>query len=172
MQEKEELRIKAKMIRNSLDITTISECIVKNLLNLKVYQNAQNVMIFYPLKHEINLLQLLENKKNFYLPKVKGERLLVCPYKNWDELVVSEFKTKEPTTEAVNPDILDIVFVPALMVDKNFNRLGYGGGFYDRFLSKNALNATKIVAIASELIIGNLPSESFDIKTDIVVTEK
>ena len=171
MQEKKELRIKAKEIRNSLDIETISENIVKNILGLKVYQDAKNVMIFYPLKYEIHLLALLNGNKNFYLPRVNGSELLVCPYKTGDELIISKFNTKEPTSKPVNPNILDIVFVPALMIDENFNRLGYGGGFYDRFLSQNATNATKIVAIPSQLIIENIPSESFDIKMDIIVTE-
>ncbi len=171
MQEKKELRIKAKKIRNSLDIKTISENIVKNILDLKVYQEAKNVMIFYPLKYEIHLLALLNGNKNFYLPRVNGSELLVCPYKTGDELIISKFNTKEPTSKPVNPNILDIIFVPALMICDNFNRLGYGGGFYDRFLSQNATNATKIVAIPSQLRIENLPSESFDIKMDIIVTE-
>jgi len=171
MQEKKELRIKAKEIRNSLDIETISENIVKNILSLKVYQDAKNVMIFYPLKPEIHLLALLNGNKNFYLPRVNGSELLVCPYKAGDELIISKFNTKEPTSKPVNTNILDIVFVPALMIGDNFNRLGYGGGFYDRFLSQNATNAIKIAAIPSKLIIENIPSESFDIKMDIIVTE-
>lgn len=167
-----ELRKKAKQIRSSLDIEKISEKIVDNILGLDLYQKAKNIMIFYPIGHEINLLRLLKDKsKNFYLPKVYGEELLVCPYKLRDELTLSAFKTQEPITEPVDSNILDIVFVPALMVDKNKHRLGYGGGFYDRFLSKNAINASKIVAIPSELIINELPSESFDAKIDVTICE-
>ena len=205
MQEKKELRKNAKEIRNSLDTKILSERIVKNILDLKVYQDAKNVMIFYPLKHEVDLLGLLADNnpelhpktdvdwcsrsgiparqhkvsyalnatqhKNFYLPKVSGSELIVCPYKKGDELIISEFQTKEPITNPVNANILDIVFVPALMIDKNYNRLGYGGGFYDRFLSKNALSSIKIVAIPSELMTEEIPSEHFDVKIDIVVTE-
>lgn len=172
MIEKDELRKTAKEIRNSLEIKKISEGIVKNILASKVYQNAKNIMIFYPIKHEVNLLSLLNYNKNFYLPKVDGENLLVCPYNVGDELTVSAFKTKEPKTEPVSADILDIIFVPALMVDKNFNRLGYGGGFYDKFLSKYALNAIKVVPISSTLVCENLPSEEFDEKIDVIVSEK
>ena len=49
---------------------------------------------------------------------------------------ISNFGIKEPCSEPVAPDILDLIIVPALMVDKNGYRLGYGGGFYDRFLKK------------------------------------
>lgn len=175
MIEKNELRKKAKTIRNSLDMQKISEMIVQNILQLEEYQKALNIMIFYPLKHEVNLLGLLNKKtsvKNFYLPKVDGENLLVCPYNKGDKLIKAAFNTEEPLTAPVNAEILDIIFVPALMVDRNLNRLGYGGGFYDRFLSINGLKATKIAAIPNALIVEKLPSEAFDIKADIIVCEE
>lgn len=173
MTEKKKLRKTAKEIRISLDMEKMSEKIVENILKLDVYQKAQHIMFFYPLKHEVNLLKLMEENKdkNFYLPRVKGKELLVCPYKAGDDLVTSMFWTEEPTTEAINTNILNIIFVPALMVDNNFHRLGYGGGFYDRFLSKNATNAVKIVAIPSQLVCEKLPSESFDAKIDIIITD-
>lgn len=172
MQEKKELRKKAKEIRKSLDMEPISEKIVGNIFGLKEYVKSKNIMIFYPLGHEVNLLGLLSDRdKNFFLPRVQGEKLLVCPYKMGDELSLSAFKTQEPITEPVDADILDLIFVPALMVDKHLHRLGYGGGFYDKFLSNHASNATKIVAIPSALMVSKLPSESFDAKIDIVVNE-
>lgn len=171
MQDKKELRKKAKGIRIKLDIKKISETIVQNIQDLDIYQKAVNVMIFYPIGHEVNLLGLLKDKKNFYLPKVQGRELLVCPYKVGDELAISEFKTEEPLSNPVDPNILDMIFVPALMVDKNLHRLGYGGGFYDIFLSKNCPSATKIVAIPNVLVADKIPSESFDAKIDMVITE-
>lgn len=172
MLTKIELRQKAKKIRVSLDIKKISEKIVVNIQNLEIYQKACHIMIFYPIGHEVNLLGLLKySNKKFYLPKVQGKELIVCPYKTGDELNISKFKTQEPTSKPVNSNILDIVFVPALMVDKNLHRLGYGGGFYDRFFAKNALNATKIVAIPSALMIDELPSESFDAQINVIICE-
>lgn len=171
MQEKHELRKKARIIRNSLDMQTLSEQIVKNIQSLEVYQKAEHIMTFYPLEHEVNLLALLKDNKHFYLPKVDGEHLLICPYKEGDDLTISAYRTKEPLTKPVPPEILEIVFIPALMADRNLNRLGYGGGFYDRFLTKLNKNVTKIVTIPSALISNNLPFEDFDEKFDILVCE-
>lgn len=171
MLTKIELRKKAKEIRKSLDMEKISERIVVKIKTLDIYKNAKHVMLFYPLKNEINILPLLEDNKNFYLPKIEGEDMLICPYKIGDEMSISSFKTKEPISKPVNPEILDIIFIPALMVDKSFHRLGYGKGFYDRFLSKNGLNATKIVPIANELITNKLPADGFDKTFDIVLDE-
>lgn len=172
MQEKNELRIKAKEIRKSLDMKSISEKIVENIFNLKEYKKAKNILFFYPLEHEVDLLGLMINSdKNFYLPRVVGKEMEICPYVIGDELSESKFKTKEPICEPINPEVLDLIFVPALMVDKHLHRLGYGGGFYDRFLSKHAKSATKIAAISSALVVDELPSEDFDARIDLVVNE-
>lgn len=173
MTTKKDLRKKAKEIRNSLDMEKLSEKIVKNILNFELYQKAKNVMIFYPIDNEVNLLALLKDPcKNFYLPKVQGNELLVCPYKIGDELTLSRFKTEEPITAPVDTNVLDLIFVPALMADKTLNRLGYGGGFYDRFLSKNAKNATKIVAIPNTLIIDEIPPDDYDERVDFLISDE
>jgi 5-formyltetrahydrofolate cyclo-ligase len=171
MHTKEELREQAKRVRSLLDLANISEKIVDNLRAAEIYQVAQHVMIFHPLESEINLLPLLEDNKNFYLPKVQGEELVVCPYRQGDELALSEFKTQEPLTEPVSPDVLEMILVPALMVDNSFHRLGYGKGFYDRFLSKNALQAIRIVPIPSLLILNEIPFNEFDAQFDIILDE-
>lgn len=171
MLTKNELREKAKEIRESLDMEKISERIVAKIKTLDVYKNAQHVMLFYPLANEIDLLPLLEDNKNFYLPKIEGEDMLVCPYKIGDKMSISSFKTQEPKSEPINPEILDIIFIPALMVDKNFHRLGYGKGFYDKFLSKNNLKALKIVPVPQELIVEEIPSNEQDQKFNITIDD-
>jgi len=172
---KDELRKNAIHTRNSLDMDEISNKIVKKILSNNIYQESKNIMIFYPLKGEINLLPLLEDKKSadkiFYLPRVKGKEMEVCKYSQGDELKISAFKTKEPTSESLDTNMLDLIFVPALMVDRNFNRIGYGKGFYDRFLSKNAKRAIKIVPIPSMLITKEIPTDCFDTKFDAIIDE-
>ncbi len=170
---KNDLRKKAKEIRNSLNVKEISEKIVANILKLETYKKANHIMLFYPLGSEVDLRSLLnDDKKHFYLPKVNGKELLACPYKIGDDLVISSFNTQEPTSIPINDtSILDIILVPALMVDKKLNRLGYGGGFYDRFLSKQSSSSLKIVAIPQALIIDEIPMDDFDEFVDLIITE-
>lgn len=170
MDNKIDLRIKAKSIRKTLNMSEISKKLTKLVQSHDFYKNADNVMIFYPIKHEVNLLTLLNDDKKFYLPQVYGYRLKVCPYKVSDTLVKSEFNILEPCSTPVNPDILDLVIVPALMCDKLGYRLGYGGGFYDRFLSgltKPAIKTLSVVPV--ELLVEELPHEKFDIPIDEII---
>lgn len=168
MDSKSVLRAKAKDIRKTLDIANISKIIVSKIRNMDYYKSAKNVMIFYPMKYEINLLDLLNDDKSFYLPKVNNKELLVCPYSK--DLQKSVLNILEPNTKPVNPEILDLIFVPALFVDKNGHRLGYGGGFYDRFLATYP-NITTIAPIAKELVVENIPHDDWDIKIKQIITQ-
>lgn len=169
MNNKQQLRIWAKEERKKLDVEKISLELVQKLKLSDVYNQAKNVMIFYPLCDEINLLDLLNDKtKNFYLPKIEGESLLCCPFNKGDELCESCFKTKEPKSDPIETDLIDLVIVPALAVDKQGYRLGYGGGFYDRFLI--GVGVTKIVCIPKEFVVETVYSEPHDIKIDKVIS--
>ena len=168
--QKEQLRKWAKEERKKLDIETLSLILTEKLKATKEYQQAENVMIFYPLKDEVNLLNLLNDKdKSFYLPKIKNNNLLCCSYKNGEELCESCFKTKEPNTEPSDKNILDLIIVPALAVDKDGYRLGYGGGFYDRFLKD--IKAIKLVCISKKLILNSVFPEKHDIKMDKIISD-
>ena len=160
MDNKTDLRIKAKIIRKELDIKNISQKLCSKLRKEEYYINSKNVMLYYPLKNEVDLLDLLNDNKNFYFPKVFEDRLLVCPYSG--EFKQSKLKIMEPCTEPVEPNILDLIIVPALMLDFKNYRLGYGGGFYDRFLAQNS-NITTVSLIPVELFTESLPHYEFDI---------
>lgn len=166
MDNKTALRIRAKSVRKKLDIAKLSEEAVGHVRELKIYQDAQNILIFYPLQYEINLLKLLEDDKNFFLPKVCGNELLVCPYS--DKLEKSTLNICEPCSNPVGAETIELAFVPALMADKDSYRLGYGGGFYDRFLAANP-HIKAIVPIAKELFVEKLPRDEFDVRVDCVI---
>ena len=171
MESKTDLRTRFKTARKQLDILKISRNIEENIRALDFYQKSKSVMLFYPTEYEINLLGLLNDKnKNFYFPKVNKSELLVCPYSEGTEFKKSGLNINEPCSFPVNPDVLDFIIVPALAADRKNYRLGYGGGFYDRFL-KLVPNAVKIVPVHEMFVIEELPIEDFDVPVDLIVTD-
>ncbi len=169
MENKTDLRIWAKSLRKTLPLDAISAKIVRKIRQNPEFQQAKNVLLYSPSKYEINLLALLDEDKNFFLPKVNGKELLICPFKKGDVLEISSFNIKEPCSNPVDPCCLDLAIVPALAADKNCFRLGYGGGFYDRFLAQNKVKT--ITPVARQLLIEKLSVEKFDVPVDFVITD-
>ena len=168
---KQELRKWARGKRKELDMEKISSILVNKLVQTEEYKTLKNIMIFYPMQDEVNLLPLLQDKsKRFFLPRVKGRELECCLYCTGDELCESKFHTQEPTCQACSKQNIDLVIVPALACDKNGYRLGYGGGFYDRFLRD--FKNKKICCIPYELCVETVFPESHDVKIDIIICSK
>lgn len=176
---KNEIRKLCKQKRDELyfsgECDRISKLITDRILKLDDFLCAKNVMLFHPLKKEINLLGLLSaNDKNFYFPKCSAKNMFACPINNNDDTCFTKgaFGIMEPKTSAVDDvSIIDIVIAPALCVDMSLNRLGYGGGFYDRFFANENLRAKKIAVIAQQLITEKLPFEIYDIPVDYALCE-
>ena len=169
--DKQSLRQWARDKRKELDMERISSILVNKLVQTDEYKNATNIMLFYPLSDEVNLLPLLKDKtKNFYLPRINGKELECCPYCSGDELCESKFHTQEPTCQACSKQNVDLVIVPALACDKNGYRLGYGGGFYDRFLKD--FKRTKICCIPQELVVETVFPEKHDVTMNLIISSK
>lgn len=166
--DKNSLRKNAKEIRKNLFSKNANSIANSRVQQSLLYKNSKNILIFYPLKYEFNFLELLNDDKNFFLPKVCGEKLQICPYKKEDILIKSDLNICEPCTNLINPNQINLAIVPALMADKNGFRLGYGGGFYDRFLSENP-NIKTITVVFKELFVESLPHEEFDVKIDEII---
>ena len=142
--------------------------------NLK---NNINVGGYYPINSEIGCLELLEKleKNNFKISLPVTKKNHNMEFYDWsfkDVLQVNNQGIPEPIVKKkVFPDVL---IVPLVGFDKNKFRLGYGGGFYDRYISK-ILNIKKVITVGfafsfQEII--KIPTNDFDQKLDIILTNK
>jgi 5-formyltetrahydrofolate cyclo-ligase len=140
-------------------------------------QNAKKIGGYYPSNYEIDDLQILDvlDKKNFKisLPIVKkNNQMNFYSWSKKDPLKVNKFGIPEPVSSKIlYPDIL---LVPLVGYDKNLNRLGYGGGFYDRYIEKidKIKKVTKIGLAFSYQKIKSVPIDQHDKKLDFIITEK
>jgi len=143
----------------------------KNKLNLK------NLGGYYPYNFEIDDLEILEllEKKGFKisLPIIKNNNQMdFFRWYNSDPLKINKFGIPEPiSTKKFNPDIL---LIPLVGYDNNLNRLGYGGGFYDRYIEKieKKKKIIKIGLAFSYQKLKNIPLSQHDKKLDYIITEK
>ena len=145
------------------------------LKNKKI--NFKNVGGYYSCNYEIDdlsILNFLRNKKaNIFLPIIrKNNQMDFFEWKNKNPLKINKYGIVEPISlKKIYPDI---IFVPLVAYDKNLNRLGYGGGFYDRYIekSKKIKNIVKIGLAFSYQELKAIPINKLDKKLDFIVTEK
>ena len=139
--------------------------------------NISNVGGYYPTNYEIDDLNILDflEKKNFIvsLPVIKKENQMnFYKWSKRDPLKINIFGIPEPvSTKIIYPDIL---LIPLVAYDSNLNRLGYGGGFYDRYIEKieKIKKVIKIGLAFSFQKISSIPINQHDKRLDFIVTEK
>ena len=150
-----------------------SEKIHENLKKNSSFINAQNIACYFPIGSEVNthniMLDTLEQGKNLLLPKIIGDNIEFYIVSNLEKLEKGRFEIMEPKDSCERTKKIDCVLIPTVGVSKSGVRLGYGHGYYDRFLSST--DAMKISLTYSKQIVKSIPSDSHDIKIDWIVTE-
>ena len=170
---KNQIRKNSLAKRKFFPVEELSKKIIENLYALEEYKKSQNILCYYPLKYEVQTQECFnDSSKNWFLPRVNKSDLEVCPYCS-DNIQKGSFGILEPLTEKIDSiEFIDLVIIPAVAVDINGYRIGYGKGFYDRFLSSFKSPVIKIVLEYSDLVYTNIYPDNYDVKVDIIVTEK
>ncbi len=171
---KEQIRNFAKQHRKFLDVNSLSFKIQQNLYSLPEFIKSTYIFSYYSFADEVSTQNFFSNtEKNWFIPKIEGDNLLVCPYEK-ENLIVNKFKIYEPKNNIINinPNKLDMIIIPALAADRNGYRVGYGKGYYDRFLSLLTNKQIKVTLVFSDLLFDNIYPNEFDIKSDIIITDK
>ncbi|WP_347939422.1 5-formyltetrahydrofolate cyclo-ligase [Rickettsia oklahomensis] len=170
---KQELRLYFKdlLIKNQEKITSglVRHYLIIKISHLLRELGIQTVGLYYPLKYEINLLEItnLHPEIKFFLPKIIKNEIKYCPYHYNDSLALGDFNTFEP----INNDffIPDLVIIPGLAFSSDGYRLGYGKGYFDQYLNNNQNILTAGVCLKEQLI-DNFSVESHDRKLKFVIS--
>ena len=166
-----------KRQKNYLEISTEHISKIADLLKKK-YKNIKVIGGYIPIKCEfdcLKLLKFLESKKYpICLPTIKkNSQMDFYKYLFKDPMKINKLGIPEPIKSGKSI-IPDLILIPLVGYDKNLNRLGYGGGYYDRYIEKNS-TVKKIVKIGLAFSFQKtkkLPINKFDKKLDRVITEK
>lgn len=185
--QKAEIREKIHEKRKNVPVEKIremSDSICKRASALSGFRLAETVLLYAPKEIEVDVLPLaklaLSEGKKVAFPKChrSPEGYSYMTYhliSDLSELSPGTFGILEPSEDAPVYDIKSdphpsIAFAPALAFDKHGYRLGYGGGYYDRYF--NTYNGSVIGVIFSDFIVPTLPHGRYDIKASLMITEK
>ena len=180
MREKEVIRKNFLKIRkkNYYEIKKSFFNPLTNLIKKKFNNKIINIGLFYPSYFEVDVLKILEIKdilKNkILLPKIeKKNSLTLYKWKKNEILIINAFGIPEPLKS--NPITPDLLLLPLIAYDYKMNRLGYGKGFYDRFLGNSYKKNNKMLTVGVAFSFQRhhkLPISKNDVKLDFILTEK
>ena len=179
--EIKKIRSKVLSLRDNLrDRDALSKKIVSNLCKLNCFKNSQNIMLFASFRSEVDTYRLIEylldKNKCVSLPlsDVKNKELIIYKIDTLEDLRKGAYGIAEPNPKRckeISPKELDVVIVPGSVFDRRGARYGYGGGYYDRFLSIHAPQAIRIALAFSIQVQDYIPILPHDQLMDIIVTE-
>lgn len=179
--QKSELRARLLKLRKSIneeDWQIRSETIINELKKIPEFITSDVIHCFVSMndRKEINTHSLLDDlissEKKVIVPVTDFEtgELKHSELRSFKDLRENKWGVMEPVEIHPQTQQTDLILVPLLAADKDFNRLGYGKGFYDRFLKKE--NAVKVGLLFDDFLLDQIPVENFDEKLDILITEK
>jgi len=152
-----------------------SRLVCEHLSGWKVFQRAETILAYLPMKAEVDLRPLLEQfpQKRWLLPRILPEdnhRMDFHPY-DPARLVIHKFGMAEPAADLpiVPAGAVELVLVPGLAYDRQGWRLGYGGGYYDRFLAR--FNGISVGVAYQALLLESVPHSGYDVPVGWVVSE-
>jgi 5-formyltetrahydrofolate cyclo-ligase len=149
--------------------------VTDRFLALPEVRDARTVMAFSSFGSELSTAPLIgalsARDVLIGLPKIDGDALEVRAFRPGDPTTVTPFGALEPADGApIDPQAIDVVVTPAVAYDRMGRRVGYGGGFYDRFLLRTRPDTVRIgIGASVQLIEEDLPAGAFDLRVHLIV---
>lgn len=177
-EQKQLLRKEIAQLKRSYSTAELNSFSVEALARLEqsdIFRAATCVAIYHAIPGEVQTETFVEKwykQKKILLPVIEGNELRLFPYSGKESLKSGVFGIQEPVgNQPTVPDNeIDLIVIPGIAFDRNMNRIGRGKGYYDRLLSTTT--ATKAGLCFHFQLVEDVPSESFDKKMDILITNK
>jgi 5-formyltetrahydrofolate cyclo-ligase len=180
---KKEIRKMTQEIRDGIETEEkkiLDDLIIKNLFSWDIYKKASYIFCYVNFRSEINTSKILKTAmtegKTVTVPKIDLKAGLMKAYviENINkDLIPGEYGIMEPMDICHEADYskIDLIIAPGLGFTKNGGRIGYGGGYYDRFIQKNS-NIPVCALTYDRLVLDYLPVKDHDVPVDYLITEK
>lgn len=178
--EKQDLRKKYTLIRNEVkNKKEKSKKIIEKIKANDMYKKARVIALYKSLLSEVDTTELINYsiniKKIVVLPRVSNNELKFYKINSLkDKFIKSKFGVEEPVgneNNYINKTNIDLIVVPGLCFDKEKNRLGFGKGYYDRYLASTELKSIGVCFNEQILDRQLIPITSNDVKMQLVITD-
>ena len=166
---RKEMINKRKNILNKKKISTI---IVDKIINLDIYKKSQVIALYNSMPSEVDTKELIKvslNNKKVLLPKIVNNKMIFIEVSESTRYKKSRIGVLEPDG-IESKEKPDLIIVPGVSFDKKCHRLGFGMGYYDKYLENNDIY--KIGICFSEQIVDSLPISELDVPMNLVIKEK
>lgn len=174
---KQALQIRDRMPKGEHSIK--SQQIMQRLCEYERYRNADAILVYISYRSEVDTGMVIrnawENGKRVYCPKVHGTEMEFYEIQSMDELVEGYQGIREPIADKdrvfeEKEKETCLMIMPGSAFDRQKNRIGYGGGYYDKYLEKHPQLDTIAVCFDCQMQ-KSIPADTFDRKPDVVMTE-
>lgn len=183
METKSSIRKKTLSLRDGMaekERTEYSKTITETILGLDTVFRAGDILCFAGYKSEVQTMELIEELlhrgKNVYVPRVNGDEMDFYRIDSLKDLKEGYKGIPEPKEtckdiyNGINPEEA-VMFMPGAVFAKDGSRIGYGKGYYDRYLAKYDI-MNRIALCFSNQLLDDIPSDAHDKKASVIVTEK
>ena len=175
---KKDIRDSVLGLRKALDkneVQYISRGICYEITELDLYKYATDVCLYMSIKNEVDLTSLLKqcfkDNKNVWLPRVIDKNMDFYSYEEDTPLISGAYDIKEPNSDKkLNPNDKTLIIMPGAVFSEDKKRIGYGGGYYDKYLFEHP--GCHTIAVCYEFqVFFDIPTDEHDIKPDLIITE-
>jgi len=186
MQNHDEMRQAGRQWRAGLATEQLEEAaaaLAANILELQDYHRSDRLGVYFAVNGEIGLQAVIDHAlaagKTVYLPNLDRHSLRFSPYFHGQKMRINKFRLPEPDVEdaaMLAPRQLDLVLAPLVVFDENCNRIGMGGGYYDRsfeFRKNPESTRPRLIGVAHDFQkVEQIIPEEWDVRLDSIVTDK
>lgn len=172
--DKKELRKKYTKVRAEVEDKGLKDKLIrKNLRELDIYKKAKSVFVFISYRSEVDTKGIIEDiladGKKLLVPLVKGSEMIAVEVKGIDDLEPNKMGILEPKSGEEVTDV-DLTITPGLAFDKAGYRLGYGGGYYDKFFAK--VDTIRMGIGYYDQFVESLVHEDYDKPLEYLLTDR
>lgn len=158
----------------------LDRIIYESVIENDLYINANKIFIYVSYNNEVDTIDIIknsiDNNKSVYVPKINIEdkTMKSVEIHSLNELSVNKYGILEPNVVDKNntEEKFDIIIMPGIAFDSDGNRIGYGGGYYDKYISNLNYDVVKVALAYNFQMVNCIKAEEHDIKVNYIFTDK